>query len=81
MMCRELGQRANRCSTGDVVPVSVSIFPLVHGIGETERDVRGSWDRKIRVSGLKEQGTRKLERKRLLYLGTRPRQTVPNSWS
>ena len=65
MMCRELIGAV--LGTGS--PGSVSIFPLVHGIGETERDGRGSWDRKIGVSGLKEPGTRKLERKSLLYLG------------
>ena len=52
-------------------PGSVSIFPLVDGIGETERDVRGSWDSKIVVSGLKERGTRKIERKCLLHLETK----------
>ena len=53
-MCREIGQRANGRNTGETwAPGSVSIFPLVHGIGETERDVSGSWDRNILVSGLK----------------------------
>ena len=73
-MCRELGQPANRRSTGaggHWAPGSVSIFPLVHGIGETERDARGSWDSMIGVSGLKERGTGKIERKRLLHLRTK----------
>ena len=70
-MCREIGQRANGRNTGETwAPGSVSIFPLVHGIGETDRDVRGIWDRNIVVSGLKEYGTRKIERKRLLHLET-----------